>query len=356
MIACLEQLVGITDNPCPCYDNTDGVISYNPDEIKTSESGYYLTDHDYGVPMLPAVLASRNCGDGSIWEAMVRARTSAINSIETDLRAALLLRFDKGFKPFDGAVGQAKFSGTQAITADYAGIQIRPDRYKDASLVITGVWMALTTSEVKTLTFGSNNPEFTSTTRDVTSGAQELQKTVFVTPVTLPMYSILEDDLRYTVTYEIDGNQPVNNSLSCCGDTPDWKNVMRAEGVVTSDLSRLNDYDYGSSNAHGLILEAYITCDFLAWVCELRELNGYDFRDVLARTIQFRAGVGLLTFILESSQSNFYTHLETEALYGKRNHYSKRYEENIMWMVRNLPERASGCYKCKPGPISLGSL
>lgn len=353
-ITCLDTLVGLTDLDCNC-------ISGIPSDAGTSDSGYYLTDRDYGIPFLPALAANVECGEGSLWDVLEKARTSAIGSINTDLPALLKKHYDKVILPYSGQVGMDKFSSERVLTTEYAGQQIwSRRRIKDAYFVVTGIttiWNQTLTGQ--TITITSNNPDFDDQTLEVDSsaGARQANSLDEEDYIYLPLYSEVCYEARYSFSYELSGGlQPYDNIYYCCSYRPPWKSHIGAGGFNLDDVSDVNDSCYSSNAANGLIIHGFFKCDNLAWICNLKELDGYDFLDVLARTIQFRAGVELATAIIDSSQINYWTTLTATQLMGKRNHYWKRYNDNLLWMVQNLPQRSTGCYQCSKPMIRKGSL
>src|SRR3990167_8438397 len=115
MLDCLQNLVGLTDKQCDCFE---GSKPTDFDALNESETGYYLTDGDYGMPLLDAVFSAIDCGDGdNLWDVLIEARTSAINSVYTDLQSALLQFYDKTIQPFTGLVGQRRATSTKNITS-----------------------------------------------------------------------------------------------------------------------------------------------------------------------------------------------------------------------------------------------
>lgn len=367
MLDCLSNLVGLTDKDCACFDESkpDGF-----DDLNVSETGYYLTDEDYGLPLLDAIFSGIDCGDeNNIYSVMARARANAINAVYTDLQAALLKYYDKTIQPFSGLIGQRKATSTKTINSSIAGQLIRPQPIKDAAFVVTHIWVGVNNAGALDVTFSSNDPDFTEYAQTVTvTTPGAFQKFPLTTPVRLDLYSRNVQDggccstcgLRYSVSYPISGGlKPLNNVYSCCGGSnAHWKPYMQVGGFDTDDLAALLDNCGYSCNSYGngLVLEGYMTCDNLQWLCELEELNGYDFRDVLARTIQFKATQFLAQHILDSTNINYWTTLNRESLYGKRNHAKSLFETNVLWMASNLPNHATGCYKCKPTAMQRRSF
>lgn len=363
MLDCLSNLIGLTGKDCECFSASEPI---GFDALNESESGYYITDDDYGFPLIESVYAGIDCGDpNNIYNVLAKARASAIGSIYTDLQAALKMHHDKAVDSFSGLVGQRRANGYGVFgnTATMAGQLWQPKAIRDAYFVVTHVWVGVSAAGNLAFSIRSNAPDFTTVnqTFNVTTPGV-FQKFALTTPVKLPFFSKYVDygghfdcGLRYTFSYPIlAGLKPLANVYSCCGNSnTGWKKQMTAGGFETSDINAtLNDCGLiCNGSAQGLAIEGYTECNGLDWLCSLEEMNGKDLRDVLARTMQYSAASYLCQHILDSTNINFWTTLNRESLYGKRNHAKKRYGELITWMAENLPNNVTGCYKCKPGRI-----
>jgi len=365
MLDCLQNLVGLTDKDCDCFSGSEPTDFASLNE---SETGYYLTDEDYGLPMLESIYAGIDCGDvDNIFSLLERARTAARNAIYTDLQAALLQNYDKAVRPFNGLVGQRKSTGTLNSSGTIGQLWL-PEPIRGASFMITHFWLGVNTAGAVPVTISSNDPDFTPVTQTVTVTTPGVfQRFELTAPVELQSFSKNVENggccascgLRYTISYPVGSMKPLNNVYSCCGGSSAlWKPYISASGFETTDLpGLLDDCGYvANSYGQGLVIEGYLACDNLQWLCELVELNGRDLRDVLARAMQFRSTVFLAQHILDSTNINFWTTLNRESLYGKRNHAQKRFDEYILWIAANMPNGVSGCYKCKPSNMKRKSF
>lgn len=367
MLDCLTNLVGLTDKECSCFDDSQPA---DFDEINASETGYFLTDEDYGLPLLSAVYSAIDCGDGAtVFSVLQKARAAALKSIYTDLQAAMLNFYDRAVRPFYGLIGQRKANGSRTVTNQTVGQLWRPNHIKDASFVASGIWLGATQAGSIEIKISSNDPDFDEYTQTVDyTTAGRFQYFALTTAQTLPFYSRNTDGagcasdcgLQYAISYVLpSGAKPLDNVYSCCGNrNTEWKQYMTAGGFETSDLATLIESCNTTRNGYamGLAVDGYLTCDNLQWLCELEELNGYELRDVLARAIQFSATVYLAQHILDSSNINFWTVLNRESLYGKRNHAKKKFDDYMLWIAENVPPGMTGCYKCKPSQIQRRSF
>lgn len=349
MIECIENLVGITSSNCNCFDSSKPT---DFDVLNLSESGYYV---DEFLQVKEEIYASINCeDDANIFTKMVEIRANSQKQFQTDLQVVLKQFYKSRVQPFSGLIGQTVFNRTQTLQNFYNGIQINPQRLKDAKFILTGIYAGFDTSQTLTATISSNNPNFTPVTQVLNIEAGKFTRTALTTPVELPFYTKEFDNcdcgLQYYVSYQkVDViGLPLQNKLTCCSGNEPWKTHIKAGGFTTNNLSDL--CDCGSSYAYGLALDGHIVCDNLNWICNLTELDGYDVRDVIARTIQFAATINFAKYILDSNEINYYTLLSRENLYGKISHYTKRYGENLHFIATNLSDKLgslTGCYKCR---------
>ena len=336
-LTCLDTLVGLSSTEYACF--TDAV----PDNFDTSDSGYYLTDVDYGLTV------SEQCALAG-WTMLSNALTQAIAETKTDLRAKLREKFAGRVSPFSGQIGKLKSTGALSLSKDYIGIRIRVKRQiRGAKWVFKKIYLGLNTSGAKSVTVTSNDPLFTAPT-PVSVTAVANQFAYAETSIELPLWSRAEFDagecLEYYLTIPRGSVQPLNNTLNCCGSTPGWMGYFWAEGMAADD-DEGSGATYGL-NANGMVLDGYLTCEELDWLCDAEELGGYYTTDVLARTIQFRGAAIAISALLDTLQVSPCTGYQFENLNAKRNYLNQRYAENVQWIANNIPPGVTDCFTCKP--------
>lgn len=336
-LTCLDTLVGLSSTEYACF--TDTV----PDDFDTSDSGYYLTDVDYGLTV------SEQCALAG-WTMLSNALTQAIAETKTDLRAKLREKFAGRVSPFSGQIGKLKSTGSLSLSKDYIGIRIRVKRQiRGAKWVFKKIYLGLNTSGAKSVTVTSNDPLFTAPTPvSVTAVANQFANAE--TSIELPLWSRAEFDageyLEYYLTIPRGSVQPLNNTLNCCGSTPGWMGYFWTEGMAADD-DEGTGATYGL-NANGMVLDGYLTCEELDWLCDAEELGGYYTTDVLARTIQFRGAAIAISALLDTLQVSPCTGYQFENLNAKRNYLNQRYAENVQWIANNIPPGVTDCFTCKP--------
>lgn len=355
MIACLENLVGVTAKECDCIDGTKPA---NFSTLNASTSGYYI---DEFLDVRQEVFAALECEKNvDLFTKIAGIRDAAQKKMQTDLQAALLSFYTKRVTPFKGEIGQRLANRDQQIPNRYNGMTLCPQRLRDAKLTLTGLFVGFNQGIANDaasqfdVTIASNNPDWTTQTVTVNRVAGVFNKFVFTTPLELPFHSPVcydEHGLQYYIYYDkndLGTASPLQNKLYCCGSRPEWLTHITAGGFSVNTIEEMKCCS--NEWAYGLVLEGYVTCDNLEWICNLPELNGLDFQDVIARTIQAKATVDLAQFILDSNNINQYTILNREQLYGKRSKYTKEYSNLIHWIATNVNDQLyslTGCYKCK---------
>lgn len=337
-LSCLDTLVGLSSRDCNCTSGS------RPSGYATSDSGYYLDDREYGFPVQDALLATQDCGEDSIWAMLSTARSQAIRDVKLDMQQALTDRRESRVINWRGTIAKAESTGYNSTTSGESGIQIRPRyRLKDASFVVKAIWLGLDTTRVVTVNFSSNDGSFTNASGACNATAGQWVRTALDTPVTLPMHSIARTDVKYNIHFDLDGAKAYNNRMYCCR-TPQWMAHVDAFGILDSSFN--DDTIYSSNYAGGMAVEGYFTCNKLDWICDVEEMNGLDFRDLMARCIQYKGAVKLMSMVLESGKVNYYTLLDREGLERRRSRLQKMYMEYILWVAQNMPSNVTSCWGC----------
>lgn len=336
-LACFDTLVGLSSTEYACF--TDDA----PDGFDTSDSGYFLTDTDYGLTV------SEQCALAG-WTMLDNALTQAILETKTDLRAKFREKLSGRVSPFSGQIGKLKSTGALALSKDYIGIRIRVKKQiRGAKWVFKKIYLGLNTSGAKSVSITSNDPLFTEPAAvSVTAVANQFANAS--TSIELPLWSRSEFDvgeyLEYYITIPRGSVQPLNNTLNCCGSTPGWMDYFWAQGMSADDDA--GGAGVFGNNANGFVLDGYLTCEELDWLCEAEELGGFYTKDVLARTIQFRGAAIAISALLDTLQVSPCTGYQFENLNAKRNYLNQRYADNVQWITNNIPPGVTDCFTCKP--------
>jgi hypothetical protein len=340
-IACLDTLVGLSSTSPKCFTDAE------PEDYNVSDSGYYVNDADYGIPVIESCQMAG-------WTLLSESLEIAKRDFQTDLKASIYTTHDKKGSGFAGTIGQIKGSSTESISAGKTHIGNKIEcsgSFRGMNLVIPGCFVGLDTAGSYTLKINSNDPDFTEITKTVTTTANTFKKNAFAEAVTLPLYTNYDltgpnmYGLEYYLTIERSGAKPLLSNITCCGQKRVWEQWFELEGIKAEDEFALNADE--SSTTCGLVLDCYLQCEDLAWVCDLDILNGYDVQSVIARTIQFRAGAVAIAKLVDDDVVNLCTLYNLEQLQARRNFLNTRYTENIAWIAAHVPTGASDCFTCK---------
>lgn len=337
-LTCLETLVGLSARDFACFTDT------RPDNYNESDSGYYLTDTDYGLSI------AEQC-EVAGWGMLQDALDQAILETKDDLRASLRSRYDSALSPFNGFIGKLRATATvSAVSGTHIGLRLRIfSQRKGAKFTIKSFRVALDTSGTYSIQIRSNDPLFVAPSNTaLTAVANTFSTATPETKIELPLYSAScpDDYLEYYISLSRGGAKPLNNTFKCCGDTPSWMRYFEAHGFQASDNIATNASTF--QEAQGFALEGFLTCDGIDWLCGLDEMNNYDVRSVLARTIQFRGAAIAISALIEKQKVSPCTGYHLETLVSKAAHLNKTYGANITWLTQNLPAGVTDCFVCKP--------
>lgn len=344
MADCLDTLVGLSIDDCACFE-TGRPVDYN-----TSESGYYLTDPDYGFPMLEALDQSGDCTGIGAWDVLTSARSQAILQFRTDFLAKVRDRYRRRVSTWKGTIGKLTWKVAQTGFRQYSGIVIRPQMIKDGKLVITGAWLGLTTTEATvTLNVTSSDPTFSAITRTLSSTGNTFKQTVFASgqEVTLPFYSDKVDTLEYYIYLDTTGITPLANNFYCCGGPGPYSQHLRFGGFTMATVPVYDEVSLGANACYGLALDGYFACNELEWICDLDALSGYEVKSVIARAIQANGAAIAASEVLNSSRINRYTTWDNTRLAEQYKSLKDAYMNYLTWLVENFPGDASDCFECK---------
>lgn len=360
-MSCLINKVGLTRVQCNCFD---GDLPEDYDRVNASESGYYLTDTGDGFPLLEAIYQSASCGDGSIYDILKSCRAQAVNEVYTNLGAAISMRYDSGIG-FNENIGRTNRSTTIGNTNRYNGMQIRARRIKGASIVLKAfnLGFSITTASVNIVIRSSvGDILFPPKVIPVTTIAGQFVRYALSQKIELPCYySGHTEPISYFIYYDAAGQIPFANNFACCSYKPSYNKLFNVNGFTVTDIERIvatEDFKATDSRAFGLSIESASSCNAMEWLCDIGELDGLSYANVLAKAIQLRGAAFLAQYVLDSPNMNLFTMSRRENVYGKRNHAISEFNKRIDWLSQNIPNGATECLGCKKTKvqISRGSL
>lgn len=336
LLDCLTGLVGLTNIDCPCIED-DRPVDYN-----VSQSGYYLTDPKYSVPLNAAIFSTSDCYGGSnIWQVLQEALRSGIVQFETDLLAAIYKGNTSRFSTFSGNIGKLEANNLIRGNKTYQGICINPKAIKGGLLSINSISLGLSCSESVTVHISNNKGQVLHSELINTTGGQ-FETVQLSTPLELPLYSD-DCDLKYFVYYESPNNcSALQNKFKCCGRVPKWEKFLNAKGFDSDIVPTSANSNLG----YGLSVGASLKCDGMDWICKVTNDGEHATLNVIARSIQLAAIQCLISVVLGSNKINFWTMSNRENLFGKLRKAEKDYNTRVMWLAENLPNDITDCFTC----------
>ena len=347
---CLDTIIGLDTTACDCFQ-ADAPVDYS-----VSDSGLYLTDPEFGLPIRDAILASADCTDSGIWSVMETARSQGIRDFKADLQAALHAKRERTFIPWRGMVGKIEMNGRHAIASTYAGQIWRPvDRKPGRRFVVTAVWAGFDSTGTVNATITTNAYGVADIPLSLNTQAMQWTRNELETPATLEMYDTGEVELYHAFLYDPAGLRVLSNRLHCCG-APSWSKNAIVAGVTINDLALLRDF-HGRGNAgYGLAVEGYFDCDDLGWLCDLRQLGGESFYQYVAHAILAKSTIKLISKLMDGGQINQYTLLEYDNANQRRVALADKYASLLDWLVYEMPTGFSGCWGCRKSDFKTSKL
>ena len=272
-LACLETIVGLAQNNCPC--NTHG----RPVNYAESLSGLFIDDYEHGLADVFTKTA-QGCGDGSMWDVLAKARYEGVNDGVTYLLRAIGQNLNKFVDGFSGTFGEvnSRTANTpdRSCNKDITGFTVKPNVYNGASMKFKKLWLALDTAG----TYEVSIHDLADLTTPVTTvsivhpGGNKMVGVEITDGYRIQPLSEAGQPITYAVSYERNGSLPLNYTYYCgCGEAhkPMWmKNkYLESRGFCVDSL---DDIIPGTSSCNrdftgGLILEWEMICDPAQWLC-----------------------------------------------------------------------------------------
>jgi len=336
-LICLNDIVGLSETECSCYD-TD-----KPEGFDTSLSGYFIDDHEYGVP-LAFVGDDTDCEDGGVWDMLTKAKADGIESFIIDYHTFLGKYTKEKHRKFRGRVC---IDGNKIHSSAFntSGLKLYSQGHKGTRFKITSIGLKLDSSETVVIDVAG-----TSVSIDTTANTISRSDTITGSnPITLDLTDGLGRPVDNLISYTSTG-KPYKTKIycNCSGKMPPFENFAQVRGFGI-DGAEPEDSELKKNEAYGLIIDGVFECDALSWLCD----DDIDFTTnphakVMARTLQLSQINSFLKNILSQTKVNRYTILEPENIAAKVEQNYMLIKRNFEWFVENLPYDLQSCYACRP--------
>ncbi|MES2395672.1 MAG: hypothetical protein V4549_06700 [Bacteroidota bacterium] len=355
---CLDNIIGLSETSCDCFSTG------KPADFNTSKSGLFL-DQLEGLS-LNLAKSIEDCEEVSLWDLLAKARRNSIKAFKADVLGTLTTNYKQKREPFHGVIGSQKFSKSLSITNNYAGSRIYCSNIIGGVMSIKRIGLVFDSSQTFTIIVYDNLDDQPVAQYTVQANANVLTWFDLPSPLNLDMNNEADtENPNYYVLYQPSGFNPKDNKAGCgCGggyryyfnaNTPAfksyekdrWSEYIMLAGTQGDDLS--NRANWGTSEMlNGLILDVDFKCRVQDLICNENldfESNGLAL--AMANAIRYKAGALLIDSILASSQINIYTMTDRERLMGKKNSYTKEYQDRISWLGDQINIKANDCLACK---------
>src|SRR5690625_32345 len=339
---CFSDVIGITERDCSCFEE-------KPNDWNKSLSGLYIDDLAVGIP-LKAVGAMKDCGDGSVWDLMDKARKSGVSHFLTDFVIAIEATNLKSFQGFTGAFGNYKKSHNRALNnlKKWAYVKFSPVRKKGVVWTINQLCVFFETDDpVEVFLYSSDDMSTEIDSWEIEPNAKKETCITLDEPLVLP----LEKNGRaidYYFVFDTDENKPRNIVFDCgCGGRSTLYDYMYARGYSVDNIEDMGHDKGGKEFINGIMPVGSIACNSTGWMCREWDYWYDPYARVIARTIQFYSIVEMAKMILNSGRINFTTLTKQEHLLGKISHLKKKIEESMIYLVANIPKDVSDCIMCE---------
>ncbi len=365
---CFDDAIGLSRTDCSCFDVP----------VNESKSGLFIDELE-GLD-LKTINAAVDCGTGSLFDYMKRAREQATKIFKSEYSSVIAANWNESRTSFKGVIGRQEASANKTIS-QVAGLRFIFSNVKNGLFVINRIGTMFSQTGTITLNIYNNisdAPLYTISGLNTTANGKTWN--TLNTPIELPMYSTETDYIEYYFVYSDPGFPPRENGLKCCSTNlyfnclepqlqlnisdmryqfAKWCNVT---GVTGADIDTLKGQNIAFTNcAYGLLVDSEMKCDSLSYACNDADFKHSQISLVMAYAIWFRAGVFLCDYILSSAQINRYTMLDRERLYAKKNSYMREYKDRITWLANpdvDIVKRFlldTGCVVCN-SRMSMGSM
>lgn len=370
--ACFENIVGLSRTDCECVED-------RPVDAGISESGLYI-DELAGLNLRMAN-AARNCGQGTLWDMLDKARSEAIAQTKQKLAACINANTDSNRQLGESVIGEDKkaTSSAHSLSKPFHGMTVQTAKVKGGYFAVTAIATAFK---------GDSLPA----TIDVNVYEREVNESASIGTYTLPVtsnkvvWTTLPEPLELS-TSELGTSNPrywflfvpqagmkaMNSEVNCgCGgfspywdlSKPQYESRQQKGGKLwaewcmaagTSGTTLADREDWSVVNpTQGLLLKVQFFCDEMSTFCaDSPNYQADNIQSTIAHAVRFKAGSNLITSLLTSTEINQYTMTAGEQLEKVRTLYDTGFAEAIFDYVcpelsdKSNVNRYGDCRKCK---------
>jgi hypothetical protein len=364
---CFENIVGLSRTDCECVED-------RPVDAGTSASGIYL-DELPGLTLRMAD-AKRDCGEGSLWTMLERARENAVEDLKADLMGCLGDKASVRRQSGQAYIGDDKKSTADSTTLrkPYHGITVQLAKIRGGICRVKGIGTAFKTAGNITLQvydrYGTDPIYGTVLTHE----ANRPNWTILPEAIELSMEHLGTENPRYWFVFApTDGLRAMNTLIDCgCGgiapywslERPQYMSHQQKGGKVWTEWAmaagtqgttlETRDSWATKNTTDGILLHVEFDCDQTTTFCpDVPNYTTDNVQKVMAHAVRFKAGANLLRSLLASTNINRYTMTAGDVLEKMVADFEKEYQARVvdyLCPTLALPEninRYGDCLMCK---------
>ena len=357
MLDCLIGSVGVTNTDCGCLIN--GLDQETKDKLAESASGLY-------IDRLPNALNFISLKDVSACANFAKLSLAALDDAIRLTGDELIVKLSEvgkeAAKNYIGSIGRAAYTKTLQNTRNIQGVYIAGNERTDGTITVSKIRIVgniNTTMNLKVVRSfeGDNDFEEIKSIEFGTIG-NNYSTIVLDVPLVLPLgkdlrpyeYFIYWDKTEVPAFFAKDNEF---NCSTCDANTPVLNSYATIKGFSSNDTNFLNYSTDGYS--HGLVLTVEINCKSEVVIC--REYNTKEALNVSVNyAIMYMANAILIQKVLDTNEINRYTMKDRESLWGKRNAFQSKFNNNIAFVISKIDVSNSDCFICKPTSMFKGKV
>lgn len=358
---CFQDIIGITQTTCECYENI-------PEPI--SRSGLYLDE----LEGLESLSSLANCEDGNIWEVGAKAISRAITLFKADTNALLLSRYKEKQKKYSGLLGWTKTKHIRNLNSNCGGMVIFCRPIRNGYMKITDLGLIFDqTGTVNILIYDQYNNLYETGSYSTMAGVKKSNTVDIKLPCVTDMYG----QMTYFIVYEVTNNKPLDNVVGCgCGGFDEvfdinkpyyfgnwggsnsWANWAMAGGWQGDDMASFSDdLTNISSYANGISLNVEFSCNTSESFCD--ELSNMDnaLAMCIALAVRYKAASLIASKEFHSTRLTRESFISKDLLEARAKEWDYLYTEKVTYLLQNIDLSQSDCLSCKPQfTIGLGKI
>jgi len=349
---CLNEIIGLSQKECECFEGD------KPANANVSKSGLFL-DELPGLE-LKMIDAAEDCGEGNVWERMLKAVTAAEINTKTEILKMLNNTVRDAYEHFGGFFGKRNFNGSIPASSlkNYQGVNIEAKDIRGSMFVLKEIdafFDETTTGEITVNIYRSDNPTplyfF-----NIDTEANVAKKNILSVPIELPMWVDGFEDVQYHIIYSKHATaKPLNNRVHCnCSDGKNktkWSQFGYVQGINIDSFTTVQDLDEATNDnyLYGLGLIGELKCEKSTIICD--EDRDLDFENdavalSIAQAIRYNAGVILIHSLIDRPDSTIVA-LNEEQLVFLANEYSQAFKDEIQFIANNINVDSNDCFVCR---------